>query len=166
MNAILLSSLLVVCGADDKQPAPKLPIGKDTTVVSGPIDKNGYIDYEAALNDILGKGVTTDNNANVLLWKAFGPKPEGSNMPPEYFKRLGIPEPAEGPDNFIGTYRYLKDVLQIDQNDFQIVYDQQDRARGRPWTAKDYPDIAAWLKANEKALALVVEATKRSRYYN
>src|SRR5688572_27262724 len=90
MNAILLSSLLVVCGADDKKPAPKLPVGKDTTFVSGPIDKNGYIDYEAALHEILSKGVTTDNNVNVLLWKAFGPKPEGGDgMPPEYFKQIG-----------------------------------------------------------------------------
>ena len=166
MNAIILPALLLVCSADEKPPAAKLPIGKDTTVVSGPIDKNGYIDYEAALNDILGKGSTPENNANALLWKAFGPKPEGSNMPPEYFKRLGIAEPPPDGDHFINTHRYLKDVLQIEQNDFQKVYDQQDRARQRPWAAKDYPDVAAWLKANEKPLALVVEATKRPRYFN
>jgi hypothetical protein len=166
MNAILLSSLLVVCGADDK-PAPKLPVGKDTTFVTGPIDKNGFIDYEAALHEILSKGVTVDNNVNALLWKAFGPKPEGGDgMPPEYFKRLGIPEPPADGSYFIGIGRYVKDVLQIDPNDFQIVFDQQGRAQSRPWTAKDYPDVAAWVKANEKPLALVLEATKRSRYYN
>ncbi len=166
MNALILPALLLVCAADDKPPTPKVPVGKDTTYVTGPLDKGGYIDYEAALNDRLGKGATADNNANVLLWKAFGPKPEGSNMPAEYFKRLGIAEPAEGGDYFINTHRYLRDVLKIEPQDFQIVYDQQDRARTRPWTAKDYPDVAAWLKANEKPLAHVIEATRRSHYFN
>src|SRR5262249_23084510 len=32
--------------------------------------------------------------------------------------------------------------------------------------AKDYPRIAAWLKLNEKPLAIVIEATKRPEYYN
>jgi hypothetical protein len=164
MNALLVS--LLVVAADPKPPEPKLPIGKDTTRVTGPIDKHGYIDYEAAVNDLLGKGVTAENNVNVLLWKAFGPKPEGSNMPPEYFKRLGIPEPAGGGDHFINTYRYAKDVLRIEQEDVNAIYDQQNAARNRPWTAKDYPEVAAWLKANEKPLALVLEATKRPKYFN
>lgn len=163
MNALLLPALLLACAAD---PVPKLPVGKDTTRVSGPIDKNGYIDYEAALNDVLGKGVTPESNANVLLWQAFGPKPEGSNMPPEYFKRLGVAEPPEGGEYFVNTYRYLKDVLRLEPGDFQTVYDQQGAARSRPWTAKDYPEIAAWLKGNDKQLALVLEATKRPRYFN
>jgi hypothetical protein len=167
MNALLLPSLLLVCAADDKPPAPKFPVGKDTTFVTGPIDKNGYVNYEAALNDILGKGVTPDNNANVLLWKAFGPKPEGGDgMPAEYFKRLGIEEPPPDGDYFIDLGRYLKEVLQVNQEDVQTVYDQQGRATQRPWTAKDYPDIAAWLKANEKPLAVVVEAVKRPKYFN
>jgi hypothetical protein len=38
--------LLALIVADDK-PAPKFPVGKDTTYVLGPIDKEGYIDYEA-----------------------------------------------------------------------------------------------------------------------
>ena len=163
--------LLLVVGftaqADEKPPTPKFPVGKETTYVTGPIDKNGYIDYEAALNDILGKGVTPDNNANALLWKAFGPKPEGGDgMPAEYFKRLGIPEPPEEGDYFIDLGRYMREVLQINPEDVQTVYDQQGWATKRPWTAKDYPDIAAWLKANEKPLAVVVEAMKRPRYFN
>ena len=164
MNALVLASLLIA--ADPKPPEPKLPIGKDTTRVTGPIDKHGYIDYEAALNDILGKGVTAENNANVLLWKAFGPKPEGGNMPEEYFKRLGIPEPPADGEYFVNTYRYAKDVLQLEQEDVQKIYDQQGAARGKPWTAKEYPDVAAWLKGNDKQLALVAEATKRPRYFN
>src|SRR5262249_30761951 len=41
-----------------------------------------------------------------------------------------------------------------------------ERVTGRPWTAKQYPQIAAYLKANEKPLALVVEGTKRPHYFS
>ena len=40
-------------------------------VVTGPLDQEGYVDYPAALNDRLGKGVKPERNANVLLWKAL-----------------------------------------------------------------------------------------------
>src|ERR1700733_4896255 len=88
--------LLSLIAADDKpaQPAPNLPIGKETTYVSGPLDKDGYIDYEAPLNDRLGKSITAEKNANVLIWKALGPTPvDDKKMPAEFFKRLGIDEP-------------------------------------------------------------------------
>jgi hypothetical protein len=166
MNALLLPSLLLVCAADEP-PESKVPVGKETTYATGPIDKHGYIDYEAALNERLGKGITPEKNANVLLWKALGPAPEGGKgMPPEFFKRLGIDEVPEGGDYFIDLTRYMRDILQLDPNDFQTVSDQQVRATRRPWTAQDYPDIAAWLKANEKSLALVAEAVQRPAYFN
>ena len=165
MNATVLPLLLLVASADEP-PKAKVPVGKETTFVTGPIDKSGYIDYEAALNERLSKGITPDKNANALFWKAIGPKPEGDEMPPAYFKALGIEAPLPEGDYFIDLGRYMKDVLQLDQADFMTVYDQQGWATRRPWTAKDYPDVAAWLKANEKPLAVVVEATKRPAYFN
>src|SRR5947208_5378418 len=80
-------------GAEDKR-KPRFTIGKETTYVTGPVDADGYIDYAAALNNRLGKGIKPADNANVLLWKAFGPLPEGRTMmPPEFFKWLGIEAP-------------------------------------------------------------------------
>src|SRR5262245_4418896 len=109
MNAtvppILLVLLLLVGAADDKpkdKPAPKLPLGKDTTVINGPLDKAGYIDYEAALNAELSRGVTRDNNANVLIIQAFGPAPEGAHMLPAYFKWLDIDAPPKDGEYFLG----------------------------------------------------------------
>ena len=166
MSALLPLALLV-CGADDKPPPPKIPIGRETSYVTGPIDKNGLIDFEAAANDLLGKGVTPDTNANVLLWKAFGPTPEGGRgMPPEFFKRLGIAEPPKDGDYLVPLDRFMRDTLKLDPDDVQAVYDQQDRATKRPWSAKDAPRLAAWLAANEKPLALVTEAVKRPQYFN
>jgi hypothetical protein len=150
-----------------EQPAPKLPLGKDTTVVTGPLDKDGYVDYEAALNERLGAGSKPERNANVLLWKAFGPRPEGGQgMPPLFFKLLGMDEPAERGDYFVGIETYLRERLKLTQAEIDAVYEQQGRAMEQPWAAQDSPHLAAWLKVNEKPLALAMEASRRPGYFN
>jgi len=165
MSGIPLLLLIFLTAAD--RPVPKFPVSKETTYVTGPLDKEGYIDYEAALNDRLGKGITPENNANVLLWKALGPRPEGgAGMPAEFFKLLGIEEPPQRGEYFIDLEAYVKDHLKLDQDQFNTIYEQLDRSRQRVWTAKDYPHVAGWLKANEKPLALVVEAATRPRYFH
>src|SRR5262249_26905829 len=126
-----------------------------------------YIDYESALNDRLGKGVTPERNANFLLWKALGPRPEGgAGMPAEFFKRLGMEEPPERGDYVISLSAYLRDHAKLDAEAGEPIYEQQIRAIKRPWTANDYPHLAGWLKANEKPLAVTIEATKRPDYFN
>ena len=171
MNSFGIVLLLLSFLAGEGPPSPKIPVGKETTYVTGPLTKEGYIDYESALNDRLGKGVTAEKNANVLLFKAFGPTPEGGAMPAEYFKRLGIAEPPKAGAYFISIGKYLRDELKIDPsaenpNEFQVTLDQYGWATGRPWKAENYPNIAALLKANEKPLAVVLEATKRPEYFN
>jgi hypothetical protein len=155
-------------GGKEKKRGPKFTVGKETTYITGPLDKNGYMDYEAALNERLGKGVTPQNNANVLLWKALGPRPEGGNpLPPEYFKLLGIESPPENGAYFVGLFRYAKEHLKLEPGEkTNAILDEQSRAAQRPWAAKDYPRVADWLKMNEKPLALVVEATRRPQYFN
>jgi hypothetical protein len=161
-----VSLLLLLLPAAEGKPAPKVPVGKATTYVTGPLDTEGYIDYETALNERLSKGVTPEKNANVLLWKAFGPHPEKAKMPPEFFHWLGIDEPPEVGDYFIPLADYLRDHLKYDRAEWQTVFDQQSHAGQRAWSAKDYPAIASWLQANEKPLAMVVAATRRPDYFN
>lgn len=165
MHTFAVPLLLFAVG--DEPVKPKFPVGKDTTVVSGPIDKNGFIDYEAALNERLSKGIKPETNANVLLWKALGPKPEGGNpMPEPFFKLLGIDEPPEGGEYFVSFTTFAKEVLQVEPEDLQHVWSNPSYAGKRVWVEKDYPDVAAWLKANEKPLAVVHEAVKRPHYFN
>jgi hypothetical protein len=160
---VFLLSLL----AAEAKPVPKVPLGKETTYVTGPLDKNGFVDYETALNDRLAKGIAPEKNANVLIWQALGPTPEGgAGMPAEYFKRLGIAEPPKKGDYIVGMTAFLRDHLKLEQGAHEAIFDQQARAGQRPWTAKDYPHIAAWLKVNEKPLAVAIEASKRPQYYN
>ncbi len=149
-----------------KNAKPKFTIGKETTYVTGPETKDGYIDYVTALNKRLSKGVTPENNANVLLWKAFGPHPEGTTMPPEFFKWLGITPLPEKGNYFVNMRKFSTKHLKVDEFDFDNkFYDQIERVTKEPWKADKYPDVAKWLKANEKPLALVTQATKRTHYY-
>lgn len=166
MSVVGASLLVLVCAAAPDRSAPKLPLGKETTYVTGPLDKNGYIDYKSALNERLGKGITPQKNANVLLWKVFGPCPEGARMPPDFFKLLGIAEPPQRGDYFIGLGTYLKEHAKLDNKEWAPIFEQLGWASARPWAAKDYPHIAGWLKANDNPLALAIAATKRPEYFN
>ena len=150
-----------------KQAKPKFTISKETTVVAGPLDKDGFIDYPAALNERMRKGVTPKTNANVLIWQAIGPRPEGAPMPAEYFQWLQIEAPPDRGDYFIGLEPFIKEHLQFkDPEQAEAVRNQQTNATQRPWTAQQYRHIAAWIKINEKSIALVIEATKRPHYFS
>ncbi len=148
--ATLLLSLLAVAGQPAKEPAPKPK----------------FVDYESELNDKLGKGITPEKNANVLLFKVFGPKPEGGKMADGYFKRLGIEEPPEKGDYLVGIGKFLSDHLQLQREEFEDIFNQHGWATKLPWAAKDYPIIGAWIKQNEKPLIVLHEAVNRPQYYN
>src|SRR5262249_3757687 len=174
LTALTLAVAAPVASAPQKDPPtgkdkghkPRFTIGKDTTFVLGPVDKDGYVDYVRAVNDRLRQGVTLDNNAAVLLWAAFGPRPDGEALRSEFFESLGIAAPAEKGDYFVHFDRYLShDTALSAEQRHDLSTDLSDRAAQRPWTAKLYPHIAAWLQANEKPLDLCVAAAKRSHYY-
>jgi RNA polymerase sigma factor (sigma-70 family) len=168
-----------VVGQADEKPRPtrvtaqqakgksKITLGKDTTHINGPLDRDGYVDYETALNERLSKDVTPWSNANALLWQALGPHPQGATVPPGFFRWLGVPAPPERGEYWIDLNRYAKEDLKLKPGEpINELFDQQGRAARRPWVEKDYPQIAAWLTANEKPLAVVLEANKRTDYYN
>ena len=52
---------------------PLVTVGPDTTVLTEPLDDEGYVDYQAHANAVTSEGVTPENNAAVLLWQAYGP---------------------------------------------------------------------------------------------
>src|SRR4051794_39506694 len=117
MNRItltLLAAILCVTSAAAQEPAgaekrkPKFTISKATTYVTGPVDDAGYIDYAAALNARLKGDATPKNNAVVLLWKTFGPRPEGAPMADEFFKLIGVDAPPEDGEYFVDLISWLQ----------------------------------------------------------
>jgi hypothetical protein len=145
----------------------KITVSKETTYVTGPLDEDGYVDYVAALHERLSQDVTPGNNANVLLWKAMGPHPEGAKMPARFFRWLGVPAPPEEGPYFSDLFKYVKENTKIDVDKAaEVLSGQLEDARRRPWKAKDYPLLADWLKANEQPLGVAVAATRRPHYYS
>jgi hypothetical protein len=141
-------------------------IGKATTYVTGPVDKDGHIDYAAVLNERLSKGVTPQNNACVFLWKAIGPHPEGVTMPARFYELLGIPVLPDQGDYFIPLRKYLTDRVTNDPAALSVSLAKLGPLAFRVWTPTDHPEIDGWLKANENPLSMVIEATKRPHFYS
>ena len=166
----ILSALILAADAEkvpnaEKKVNGRFTIGKETTYVDGPLDKDGYIDYLSALNERLRKGIKPDDNAYVVLCKAIGPHPEGAKLP-KVFEWLGIDPPLEKGDYFVGSFRFGRDTLKLDSDKDRDEFEGQvKQASQRPWTTKEFPRVAAWLKVNEKPLAIIAEAHKRPRYY-
>ena len=158
----------------EQQPPVKrrvlVTISKETTYILGPLRPDGYPDYVAALNVYASKGVTPENNAAVLLWQAFGPKPIDEKARDRFFKKLGIPPLPETGDYFIPFHEYARIVRESQEPAPEHDQGEKDdkqfaRAMERPWLKKECPLVAKWLEANERPLKLLLEATKRPRYY-
>lgn len=129
----------------------KITVARETTYLVAPLRADGTVDYAAALNERYGQGVTPDNNAAVLLLRAFGPgalilATEESRA--EVIGRLGM-----GSLPGTGDYWTSREP------------DGGAKAYRAPWQDGEYPAVVAWLKTNETPLALVVEASKRPRFW-
>lgn len=144
----------------------KIAIAKDTTGITGPLRPDGYPDYYAAINQRCSAGVTPENNAAVLCWKAFGPWSIKKEHRAEYFRRLGIqPLPDKG-DYFRNWYRFFKENAVANPPKRHDYREELEQMTGRPWSRQDHPLWAKWLEVNEKPLALLVEASKRPKFYD
>jgi hypothetical protein len=167
----------------ETEPAPKRPvqvtISKETTYITSPLRPDGYPDYVAALDAIAARGVTPENNAVVLLVQAFGPKAIREKYRERYFEKLGIrPLPEKGDymeplmDRANRLHQRDEEPATDDKDDekkpdlIDRHLDELDRAMERPWSEKDCPLIAAWLKASEKPLHLIIQGSRRPRYYS
>jgi hypothetical protein len=148
-------------------PKPRITVGKDTTYVTGPLDKDGYVDYVAALNELRGQGVTPDTNAAVPIWQALGPAPDGKARPAAFFKLLGMKEPPADGDYFVDLGPFLRDRLAIaDKALTSQILGQLSTTIRQPWTPKEFPQLADWLAANEKPLDRIAEGLKRPHYFS
>ena len=139
----------------------KLTVSRETTVLLGPLNPDGTVNYVAALNQMYGEGVTPENNAAVLLIRAAGPVvmfPRAHTR--RFFKRLDM-EPLPTKGNY---FRRLSDYVEALPNSSEAE-EMLTKAMQAPWSVYELPMIADWVKANEKPLSLVVSATRRPRYY-
>lgn len=151
-------------------PKPKITIGKETTYITEPLRPDGYPDYVAALNKRMSEGVTPENNAAVLLAKAFGPDAFDDSTCDEAYKQLGIESlPKEGnylisQEKFTRRWRNERRQDPFLESEAEIL-EQFETAMERPWSRNEFPIVAAWIAANEIPVKLAIDASKRPKYF-
>jgi hypothetical protein len=173
----ILAALGLTCGcsAQTSQQGEAIRIGKDTTVLSEPLRGDGTIDYVRAINARQSDGVTPQNNAAIPLIQAVGPDIYPEPARPAAFEQLGVEvPPAKG--NYIVDWSACVwdhefkaghlDVMPTAKFDEFPSPDPEmlkldSTASTRLWTDKDYPLLAQCILANERPLALIVEASRR-----
>jgi hypothetical protein len=105
--------------ADDEGPLATTPdkliaISRGTTRILGPLRADGYVDYVAALNQLMGGGVTPKENGAVEFWQVWGPEPilgpPGAVRPEgdRFFALLGMAAPPYEGDYFLMPEAYAR----------------------------------------------------------
>jgi hypothetical protein len=164
-GALLLVVVILVWKAGDAPATTPFSVSRETTYITEPVDKDGFVDYVAALNDKLSTGVSKENNAVALLCEVFGPKLDNFPLQPEFYKRLGITEPPNKGAYLVSFSWFLNTGVAIKPNERKRLLEAEDELRRRPWKAADFPRAAAWLEAMAAPISVGVEATHRSHYY-
>lgn len=152
---------------DKQEPRAKqtvIEISKETTRITSPLDKDGYVDYLAAVNQMQSKGVTPRNNYEVVVRQVLPPDEIAESMREKYFAAIGLPAPkadAQFYRDFITHFRGRS----TDQKLIDSLFDEHDAIMSKPWTAQDHPRAAQWVKEYGKELDKLVEGSKRPKNY-
>lgn len=146
------------------RPSPRITVSKETTRLLGPLTPEGFVDYAAALDAELRRGVTRENNGAVLFFEALGPGAVAEESREGFFRRLGMPLPAQGGEYFRSLSRFLEDDA-ADGMDYSDLVDDRHHALRSAWTPDDHPEIAAWIAANAKPLDRIAAATRKEHWY-
>lgn len=154
-------------------PSPRVVVSKQTTYITTPLLPNGMPNYEEYVRNLAREGVTPQNNAAVLLFQALWP----SELQPEQYDavaaELGLHEIPSAESALQPLYgdankkRVLDWLPKYDPTNGEPDVDGMiGAAQSSPWSSKQFPPLAAWIEANQKPLDLIVEASRRPRYYS
>ncbi len=143
----------------------QLEIGPDTTVIDGPVNPDGTINYLAYLNKKLSEGVTPENNFAVDVAMVMGEDAWPSEAYREkVFKRLGVDPPAPGRQVF-ETYSDHLGELSYQQRIKDPRWLHFEEALDHPWSAKEYPVVKRWLDEQGEVLDRIVRGSVKERFY-
>jgi hypothetical protein len=135
-----------------------LSVGKETTLLTEPLRKDGTVDFIAAINERFGKGVTPENNAFVGLLPAMGVRLSNTESGTDFVTAAG------GNPNEQGCYVDLISHNTWTEAD-NALYAKYVAFQQKPWRSEDSPELDRWLSANEKCLSTICAATKRQRFW-
>lgn len=154
--------------AEEEIKIPFPTLSKETTVLSGPLDEAGFVDYITDLNQRAAEGVTTDDNFEIVVREVMG---DGnlSEIRDEYYRWLGTSPQGNIEKKFQTLGDFLLERLPGESADAvgrrRKIQELQYELCDQPWSGKDHPLSAEWLKRNETYLKLIVEGSRRTRNF-
>jgi hypothetical protein len=155
----------------------EMPVSTRDTTAGLPLAPDGSVDYLAAYNAEFGEGATPENNAAVLVLKAFGAEiwsehgeDEAAELMAGTRDALGLTADEPLPDTWLSPYEFVDsgratEVAGGEVVDDYVIEELDNKCRERPWRGEEYPVFAFWLEENAHALDLLVEASKRERWF-
>jgi hypothetical protein len=159
-------SPLAGCAENADVGLPPITISRRTTYVTDPKRDDGFVDLAGAIDRYFSRGVTPETNAAVPLMEAIGPRPMGIALPPEFFQQLGIAAPPADGEYFLRLREYLiAKGMADDSGEYTLALEELSAATHQLWTPEKRPHLAAWLQANERPLAEIASAAKRTKYF-
>jgi hypothetical protein len=147
---------------------PLITVSKETTWITGPLNADGTVNYIAAADAWLSKGVTRENNAAILILQAFGRDAIDEKVRDAIIKRLGLTDFLDANTELIGVVQYATGAFAEADYDQGLVDLQAaiSAVRHDPLgTNVDLTQLAAFVNRNGRAMDLLVEAANRPRYY-
>lgn len=166
VGAAIIATLgmLTTAGEAAAEPIP-LEIGRDTTVLEGPLRDDGTVDYVGALNKKFSAGVTPENNAYAVIAQLIPPK----TWPSEAYRRkqfelLGIKMPADDA-TYLSKGRWA--VPGFDDRDHLAFGGQWDLARDNwyLWRPERIPNVIEYLAQHKEMLDRLVAGIQRERFW-
>lgn len=162
LSVVITAGLLAQPETPTRADAIGLQIGPDTSVVTAPLDADGFPNYLAALNDRFAAGVSREENFWVLMWPAIGnAERSGDEYLQSVERQLGISiprEPRVQDPSAIAGVKYGTpegDSLENEWNE----------AMSRPWSRDEFPRLARWVDANAAVLEEIHAAALRPKAY-
>lgn len=155
VRSLLLLFLVAVPAFGQKK--PRVTVGKETTVLTEPLDEDGYVDYVKAIDARLRKGVTPENNANVRIRLLLGDRELSRRTSLTYYERLGI-KPPEDSNAIVVSMGAIQQELGHPN--------ELNAALRKPWTETTSPTAGIWMNRNRDQLVKIREAVTKPRYYS
>lgn len=148
-------------------PNEELVVSPETTFVTEPVLPDGRVDYQHAVNALLSDGVTPENNAVVVLGRAMQLIDSGNPaIDEEFWNSLGV-EPIHVEHRLVelSELRTNTDPLPDGSPVLERRWEEFDRIVSEPWKRRERPEWAEMIDLQQDAFDIVVEASRRPRFY-
>lgn len=150
----------------ESSPSPHVPPGM---VITTPYLSSEITGALRTIHEKMSQGVTPENNAAVWLVHIYGEDAFEPQLHDVTLEMLGIQTASPTSPLFVSVGEYVNSLEDIPAEkaaeQSNLVESQLLQGCGELWTAKEFPQLAGYLTANENALAALTIAADRPRYF-